>query len=116
MPVLGAFDRRRPPVVGRQEAKFTHQASRWNLDADFGHQEISGDGQKHLVSLVALLEQNIALAIFALGHEWLEPFPRRVALCCATRLLDEVKHLTEADGIDRQEQQIQEKSPDVSGE
>src|ERR1700730_974844 len=39
VPVLGALDRRRPPVIGRKEAEFAHQTSRRKLNADFGDQE-----------------------------------------------------------------------------
>src|ERR1019366_2558815 len=67
--------------------------------------KFSGDGQEHFVGCVVLLEQNIALAIFALGHKRLEPFHRRIALRCGTRLLDQSEHLTEANGIDGEQQE-----------
>jgi hypothetical protein len=114
--VLGAFDRRRPLVIGREEAEFAHQLSRRQFDAEIGNQEFPGHGQEHLVGCVAFFHQNIALAILSLGHERFEPFHRRIALGCATRLLDQNEHLTKAKGIDGNHQEIQKKSRDVSGQ
>ena len=65
---------------------------------------------------VVFFEQNIALAVFALGHERLEPFHRGVALRRAARLLHENEHLTEAIRIDGDHQQIQQKGRDGSAE
>ena len=61
-------------------------------------------------------EQSVAPTIFALGHERFEPLHRGIALRRDTCLLDQIEHLTEANGIDRQQQQIREKSRNVSGE
>ena len=62
--VLDAFDGRDPPVIGRQKTEFAHQLSRWKFDADFLHQEFSGDGQHHFVGGIVLPEQDVALAVF----------------------------------------------------
>ena len=114
--VLGAFDCRGPPVIRRKEAEFTHQASRWNRDVDLGDEETSGDGQQHFLRGVVLFEKRVALAIFARGHERLEPFHRHVTRRRGTRLLDEVEHLMKAKGVDGQQQQIQQEGLDVRGE
>ena len=65
---------------------------------------------------VALLHQDIALAIFALGHERPEPFHRLVALRCAARLLDESEHLAETPGVDGNHQEIQQEGRDGAAE
>ena len=67
--VLDAFDGRGSPVIGRQKTEFAHQLSRRKFDADFLHKEFSGDGQQHFVGGIVLPEQDVALAVFALGHE-----------------------------------------------
>src|ERR1700756_1660373 len=93
--VVYALDRHGSSVVRRKEAKFAHDASWRMLDADFLDQKLTRDRQQHFVGPVAFLEQSVALAIFALGHERFEPFHRHIALRRIARLLDELEQLTE---------------------
>src|SRR6476620_3544324 len=71
---LRALDGRRSPVVRRKEAEFAHQPPRRQRDADFLDQKVSGKRQEHLVRDIVLFADDIAFAIFSLGHEWFQPF------------------------------------------
>lgn len=107
--VFYALDRSGSPVIGRKEAKFSHEASGRDLDVDLLDQEFARHGQEHFVGGVMNLEQGIAAAIFAFGHERLDPLHRHVTLRRATCLLNEPEQLAETNGIDRQQQQIKQK-------
>src|SRR6516165_665210 len=67
------------------------------------------------VAASSFLNSLSPLAIFAFGHEWFEPFHRHVTLRRVACLLNELEQLTEANGIDRQQQQIKQKGGDASG-
>jgi hypothetical protein len=54
--------------------------------------------------------------IFALGHKRLEPFHRPLPTHAIACLPHEVEHLTEANGIDRQQQKKHKKRSNVTGE
>src|SRR6516165_2515688 len=113
--VFYAFDRSGSSVIGRKKAKFSHVTSWRKLDADFLDQELSCDGEKHFGSRITLPEQSVAPAISAFAHERFEPFHRHVTLRRVACLLNELEQLAEANGIDRQQQQIKQKGRDASG-
>jgi hypothetical protein len=58
--VFYALDRRGSSLIGRKEAKFSHEAPWRKLDADFLDQKPSGGGEEHFGSRITLLEQPVA--------------------------------------------------------
>src|SRR5262249_32976994 len=99
--VFDTLDCPRTSVVWREEAEFSHKTPGWKLDVDFLDQKLACDRQEHFGRCITPIEQFIAAAIFALGHERFEPFHRHVTLRCVASLLDELEHLPEANGVDR---------------
>src|SRR5215472_14137541 len=56
LPILGAFERLRTPVVGCEKTKFAYEPSGRELDAQFGHQEFSGHCKEHFIGAVPFAE------------------------------------------------------------
>src|SRR5262249_21264003 len=56
LPILGAFERLRTPVVGCEKTKFAYEPSGRELDTQFGHQEFSGHCEEHFIGAVPFAE------------------------------------------------------------
>src|ERR1700747_260040 len=54
--VFYALDRPSSPIIGRKEAKFSHETPRRKLDADFLDQKLPCDGEEHFGSRITLPE------------------------------------------------------------
>jgi hypothetical protein len=101
-----ALDRLRPVIARRQQSEFAEDLAGLKLDVPFDHEVFAGLGQEHFVGKVALVKENVALAIFPPFHVGPQPIHRQVGARRDANLLDQRQHLIEADRMHRQQQRI----------
>src|SRR5471030_403324 len=62
---------------------------------------------EHAFGLLVLVEQHLAGRAFALGHERLQPFHRQVAIDGFFHVAQQLQHLVQPVGIERQQHRVQ---------
>ena len=108
MAAFAAFDAAGPVRAGGQQAQLAKNLTRLEFDIELGDQVLAFDRQEHFVGEFAFAEENVSLAVFAPGHERLEPVHRQIAARGAAHLLDQFDHLIKAIGVQRQQQAVEE--------
>src|SRR5471030_403326 len=67
----------------------------------------AADNVEHAFGLLVLVEQHLAGRAFALGHERLQPFHRQVAIDGFFHVAQQLQHLVQPVGIERQQHRVQ---------
>ena len=76
------------------------------LDAGFHQPEAAADDVEHVLGLLVLVEQDLAGRALALGHERSQPVHRQIAVDRFSNVANQLQHLVQPPGIERQHHQL----------